>query len=241
MTVTWRQHGRDIWAHAGALLYDPFLRLGEHRGMRACRAQLLANAHGRVLEIGAGTGLNLEHYPAGLTELVLAEPVEPVMRRLVERARRTSVPARISVAPAEHLPFPDGTFDTVVSTLTLCTVSEPERALNELRRVMRPTGRLLFCEHVQSDSPRLRRWQHRLRPVWAMFAQGCQCDRQTLDLIASTFHVESLEHHTWRGMPPLVRPLIVGRAAIATEPSGPAVLRQAQAHVAASCGTSSRR
>jgi ubiquinone/menaquinone biosynthesis C-methylase UbiE len=212
MNTTWTQRGRDMWAQVGAWLYDPFLWLGERRGMRACRRRLLAHAHGRVLEIGAGTGLNLEHYPTGLTELVLTEPVQPVVRQLLERVRGTSLPTRISLAPAESLPFPDGTFDTVVSTLTLCTVSEPERALSEIRRVLRPSGRLLFCEHVPSASPRLRQWQHRLRAAWALFAQGCQCDRQSLDLIASTFQVESLEHHTWRGMPPLVRPLVVGRA-----------------------------
>ena len=131
-----------------AALYDPFVWLGEKLGMAARRRDLLKEAHGSVLEIGAGTGLNLRHYPAGLEELVLVEPGEPMADRVDLSRAPDGVPARLVRAPAEHLPFAEGTFDTVVSTLVLCTVSDPARAVSEAARVLKPGGRLLFCEHV---------------------------------------------------------------------------------------------
>src|SRR6185503_5096530 len=111
-----------LWARLGARIYEPFLALGEHRGMARRRRALLARAEGRVLELGAGTGLNLPHYPAAVRELVLSEP-EPAMRAALERrVARTGRPTQVLAAPAEALPFPDDSFDTVVSTLVFCTV-----------------------------------------------------------------------------------------------------------------------
>lgn len=197
-----------------AAIYDPFLWLGERLGMRARRRRLLSAARGRVLEIGAGTGLNLAHYPDGLDELVLAEPVEPMADRLELRRSALGRPARIVVAPAEVLPFEDGSFDTVVSTMVLCTVSDPDRAMAEVRRVLRPGGTLLFCEHVRSDSARSARWQDRLAEPWAAFADGCRCNRETLTTISSHVEIESLERAHWRGMPRIVRPLVIGAAGV---------------------------
>src|SRR5215210_5440442 len=122
-----------------AALYDPFFWVAERAGMAARRRALVGQAHGRVLEIGAGTGLNVRHYPDGL-DLVLTEPDEAMAERL--RAR------------AEALPFADDSFDTVVSTLVLCTVPDQPAALREIARILRPGGRLLFAEHVRSDSAR---------------------------------------------------------------------------------------
>lgn len=207
------------WARMGAVVYDPFLWLGERRGMRDRRRRLLADAAGRVLEIGAGTGLNLEHYPSTVTELVLAEPELPMRRRLEQRIRRSAAPVRVSDASAEPLPFPDGSFDTVVSTMVLCTVPDPGAALAEVRRVLRPEGRLLFCEHVPADSPRLARWQRLLASPWAAFAQGCRCDRPLKDLIAAALTVHRADAERWRGMPPLVGPLVVGAAGVPTDTS----------------------
>jgi SAM-dependent methyltransferase len=195
-----------------AAIYDPFLALGEHRGMREHRRALLARASGRVLEIGAGTGLNLDHYPDDIDDLVLTEPVEPMARRLERRLERSGRAGKVLRAGAESLPIADDSADTVVSTMVLCTVSDPQTALAEIRRVLRPGGRLLFCEHVRSDSPRLERWQRRLAGPWASFAEGCRCDQPTLELIEDELDVRHLERDSWRGMAPLVRPLVVGEA-----------------------------
>jgi ubiquinone/menaquinone biosynthesis C-methylase UbiE len=200
------------WARVGAVVYDPFLWLGERRGMRDRRRRLLATATGRVLEIGAGTGLNLDHYPSTVTELVLTEPDSPMRRRLQHRVADSVRPVHVSDASAEALPFPDGSFDTVVSTMVLCTVSDPATALSEVRRVLRPDGRLLFCEHVRADTPRLARWQRRLASPWAVFAQGCRCDRPLDDLIAAELTVHRSDAERWRGMPAIVGPLAVGEA-----------------------------
>lgn len=195
-----------------AALYDPFLWLGERLGMAALRRELLAEARGSVLEIGAGTGLNLRHYPAGLEELVLAEPGEPMADRIELARAPEGVPSRIVRATAEELPFADGTFDTVVSTLVLCTVSDPARAISEIVRVLRPGGRLLFCEHVEAEAGWRRSLQRRSVRPWAAFADGCRCDRPTLATIESQLRVESVQRGRWRGMPAIVKPLVWGKA-----------------------------
>jgi ubiquinone/menaquinone biosynthesis C-methylase UbiE len=200
------------WARIGALLYDPFVWVAELAGMRRSRRALLAQASGRVLEIGAGTGLNLAHYPDELHELVLVEP-EPAMReRLTGRIRRCGRQAAVVDAPAEALPFADGSFDTVVCTLVLCTVNAPDRALGEIGRVLRPDGRLLFIEHVRADSPTVAYLQDRLLDPWRRFACGCRCNRATVELMrACGFQVEA-RRSSWHAMPPIVRPLVNGRA-----------------------------
>ncbi|MGV1010445.1 MAG: class I SAM-dependent methyltransferase [Dermatophilaceae bacterium] len=203
-----------------ALVYDPFLLLAEARGMRQRRRQLLDEAAGRVLEIGAGTGLNVPHYGRRVDELVLTEPDRGMVRHLQRRVdslgRRTDAagPATASVvpAPAEALPFPDASFDTAVTTMVLCTVPDPAAAIRELRRVLRPGGRLLLIEHVRADhSPTLARWQHRLRQPWKSFAAGCRADQDTTALLADAgWGVQALDAQTWHGMPFIVHPLLVG-------------------------------
>ena len=201
------------WARAFSILYDPFLWAAELAGLRLHRKQLLTQARGRTVEIGAGTGLNLPHYPGDVTELILAEP-DPAMRsRLQKSLSRNGQRARLADAPAEALPFPDGSVDTVVSTFVLCTVDAPDAALREIARVMRPGGQLLIIEHVRSDSPALARWQDRLARPWRRFACGCRCNRATAELIgACGFELEHAREASWRAMPPIVRPLIIGRA-----------------------------
>jgi ubiquinone/menaquinone biosynthesis C-methylase UbiE len=203
----------SLYERFSARIYDPVLWLGERRGMAERRRELLAAARGRVLEIGAGTGLNVPHYPAQVDELVLSEPVESMARRLERRTAKHQGQLRVVVAPAERLPFPDDSFDTIVSTLVLCTVPEPDRALAEIRRVLKPGGSLLFIEHLRSDSERWARWQDRLERPWAAFASGCRCNRNTLDTLkTSGLRVANVDRRKWSGMPRVVRPLAIGSA-----------------------------
>jgi ubiquinone/menaquinone biosynthesis C-methylase UbiE len=195
-----------------SLIYDPFLWWAERAGMAERRRALLASARGNVLELGAGTGLNLHHYPNELDRLVLTEPGKHMARRLERRIARLERRPKLVRAPAEALPVDDGVFDTVVSTLVLCTVEDPERALAEIRRVLRPEGSLLFLEHVRSDDRRLARWQDRLHGPWRSFAEGCNCNRPTLDLLRRAGFAVSAADARWRRMPPIVRPLVSGRA-----------------------------
>jgi ubiquinone/menaquinone biosynthesis C-methylase UbiE len=177
------------------------------------REQLLAGANGRVLELGAGTGLNLPYYPDGLDELVLTEPAAPMVSRLERRADRDGRSCRVVEASAESLPFEDDSFDTVVSTLVLCTVDDPRRVIDEVSRVLRPGGTLLFLEHVRSESPRLARWQDRLERPWHAFAAGCHANRSTVDLLKeSPLQVDAVERERWSWMPALVHPLAIGEA-----------------------------
>jgi SAM-dependent methyltransferase len=211
-TATATDAGERIEGSAfSAAVYEPFLWLGERRGMRDRRRRLLSEARGRVLEIGAGTGLNVQHYPEGIETLVLAEPVEEMAQR-IDASERAPAPVSVVLARAEELPFGDSMFDTVVSTMVLCTVEDVAATLTEIRRVLAPGGRFLFCEHVRSDKPRLARWQDRLAGPWASFAEGCMCNRDTLAAIDAHLEIERVERETWRGMAPLVHPLVIGAA-----------------------------
>ncbi len=201
------------WGRIFAAGYDRMQAAGEEAGMRERRGQLLARARGRTLELGAGTGLNLEHYPAAVDELVLTEPFEPMARRLRERLAASGRAAEVVEARAERLPFPDGSFDTVVCTLVLCTVKDPVAALEEIERVLRGGGRLLFCEHVRSRHPGLARWQDRLERPWELFGHGCHPNRDTVAAIgASSLELEEVERDRLPKAPPIVRPLAIGSA-----------------------------
>jgi ubiquinone/menaquinone biosynthesis C-methylase UbiE len=200
------------WLRIFALAYDRFLWLGEIAGMRGRRSALLGNAAGRVVEIGAGTGLNVAHYPDGIAELVLTEPDAAMRRRLARRLQRYGRVARIVDAPAERLPLADASVDTVVSTLVLCTVADPERTLSEIARVLRPDGQLLFVEHVRASSRLLAAWQDYLLQPWRRFAGGCCCNRPTVELMRACGFTVAADDVVWRGMPTIVHPLVVGRA-----------------------------
>jgi SAM-dependent methyltransferase len=206
-------------SHLMASLYDPFLALGERRGMSDNRRALLGGAVGRVLEIGAGTGANLTAYPSDLDALVLTEPDPGMARRLTRNVARHRQDAQVLCVGAESLPFPDGAFDVVVSTLVLCTVPDPAAAVAEARRVLRPGGRLLYLEHVRADDARLARRQDRLAAPWGAFASGCRCNQSTLEVLGAAFELERPTRITWRGMPSIVKPLVTGTAVV-PEPSG---------------------
>src|SRR5207248_331911 len=195
-----------------AATYDRMSRKSEEAGLRTLRHSLLAGATGRVLEIGAGTGANLPLYNPSIESLVVTEPQAPMLRRLQRTAREHAPLAQVLRAPAEDLPFEDDSFDTVVSTLVLCGVDDQPRALREIRRVLRPGGRLLFIEHVRSDDPKVARLQDRISPV-NRFLFGCECNRTTLDTIQATgFTVSRVEHGELPKAPKFVRPMIVGAA-----------------------------
>jgi ubiquinone/menaquinone biosynthesis C-methylase UbiE len=205
--------GAGPWARLFAAVYDPVLSTGELAGMRSRRRDLLARALGRTLELGSGTGLNLPHYPDELEELILAEPAAPMRRRLEKAVRRSNRTATVLEATAERLPVEDGSVDTVVSTLVLCTIDQPAVALEEIKRVLRPGGHLLFLEHVRADSAWLAAWQDRLERPWRRFAAGCRCNRATVELIeAAGFSIRHRDDGTWRAMPAIVRPLVSGSA-----------------------------
>ena len=196
-----------------APVYDKMSRSSEEAGLATMRESLLGEANGRVLEIGGGTGVNLPYFHE-VDSLVVTEPEAPMLRRLRDKAGEQAPQAEIVQASAEDLPFEDASFDTVVSTLVLCGADQ-ERALAEIRRVLRPGGRLLFIEHVRSDDPGLARLQDRMNG-FNRFLVGCSCNRQTLGAIeAADFTVSKVEHAETPKAPKFVRPLIVGSAVAA--------------------------
>jgi len=199
-----------------ARVYDRVLAPLEEAGLQAGRAELLAGVSGTVVEIGAGTGANLTHYPATVERLVLTEPEPAMLAQL--RARLDRVPAGVDVtarrAGAASLPLGDGEADAVVATLVLCTVPAPGAVLAEARRVLRPGGRLVFLEHVAADDrpERLRR-QRRIELVWPHVAGGCRLTRRTeASMVDAGFAIESITRESARKAPTFIRPMIRGTA-----------------------------
>jgi ubiquinone/menaquinone biosynthesis C-methylase UbiE len=202
-----------------AMTYDRQMAKTEKAQLRALRQGLLAAAAGDVLEIGGGTGANLPWYGPDVASLTITEPEPPMVRRLERRARERAPLASVLRAPAEDLPFDDGTFDVAVSTLVLCGVSDQPRALRQLRRVLRPGGQLLFIEHIRSGDARLARQQDRMNWLNRLVV-CCDCNRPTLTSIQEAgFTVTGLEHLTLAKAPSFVSPLVVGSA---TAPHGAA-------------------
>jgi ubiquinone/menaquinone biosynthesis C-methylase UbiE len=196
----------------------------ERAGLRAFRERLLAGLTGDVLEIGGGTGANLPCYGPAVTSLTLTEPQPPMLRRLESAVREHRPSATVLRAPAEDLPFDDHTFDVAVSTLVLCGVDDQPRALRELRRVLRPGGRLVFIEHVRADDPATARLQDRMNWLNRLVV-CCDCNRPTLGSMKTAgFTVTQLEHTVLPKAPKFVRPAILGSAtAPALVPSEPSV------------------
>jgi ubiquinone/menaquinone biosynthesis C-methylase UbiE len=197
-----------------ALIYDRVLQASEDAGLRDDRRALLAHARGQVLEIGAGTGLNLAHYPrTGVDRLVLSEPDHHMARRLRGRAADAPAPVEVVTADGEELPFGEASFDTVVATLVLCSVADPALVLVEVARVLRPGGRFLFLEHVRAHDAGLARWQDRLTPLWKVLAGNCHPNRSTLaTLRASPLAVIDVTEGRIPTAAPIVRPRIAGTA-----------------------------
>ena len=194
-------------------IYDFITRTCDRGGFGTMRHELVRDALGATIEIGAGTGGNLAHYPPDLERLVLVEPDRRMLRRLRARAGATRPDAAVVEASAEHLPFPDESFDTAVVTFVLCTVPDPATALAEIRRVLRPGGRLLLAEHVRSDDPKLARRQDRQRRFYNLVVAGCNPNRDTLTTVqAAGFTVDEIRSGEIPKAPAVERPLIIGAA-----------------------------
>ncbi|MCS6815917.1 MAG: class I SAM-dependent methyltransferase [Blastocatellia bacterium] len=179
--------------------------------LRPYKEQLFAGLHGRVLEIGPGTGPNLRYYPSQM-QWIGVEP-NPFMHRYLRiEAERWGVDAKFINGRAERLDLDDASVDAVISTHVLCSVSDPERALREILRVLVPGGRFLFIEHVAAPAgTRLRYWQERLRPLWRRLADGCHPDRETDQLIQAA-GFERVFMHRLSFPFPVVAPHIIGTA-----------------------------
>jgi ubiquinone/menaquinone biosynthesis C-methylase UbiE len=183
-----REDGHPIFA----ALYDPLGVFMERGWMGERRARLLSEARGAVLEIGGGTGANLTYYH-DVDRVTVVEPDPHMRKKLRPKAVTASVPIEVSAAGAEALPLPDASVDTVVSTLVLCTVPDQARALGEIRRVLRPGGRLLFVEHVRAAG-KWARWQDRIEPLWGLLLGGCHPNRDTVSAIEEAgFEIEALD------------------------------------------------
>jgi SAM-dependent methyltransferase len=166
-----------------ARLFDRFAARNEARGQALLRAELLRGLSGRVIELGAGNGLNFPHYPAEVIELVAVEP-EPFLRRMARDAARSApVTTRVVAGLADEIPVADAAFDAAVVSGLLCSVHDARRTLAEVGRVLRPTGRLRFYEHVRSRSPAFARWQARVDLIWPRLMGGCHTTRDTLAAI----------------------------------------------------------
>jgi SAM-dependent methyltransferase len=194
-----------------AAMYDRAMAGVERGGLRDRRRRLLARASGRVLELGAGTGANLALYPPSVTSVVALEPDGAMRRRLLDKLPRAPVPVEVR---GDALPaaFDDGSFDTVVLTLVLCTVPDQTETLREIRRVLRPDGVLLFLEHVRGTG-----WTSRLQrgadPLWRHLAAGCHPSRDTVRAVeAAGFSIDDLERFSMPNAPFLVRPCVSGVA-----------------------------
>ncbi|MEO3879989.1 class I SAM-dependent methyltransferase [Rheinheimera fenheensis] len=165
-------------------IFPRLLDKSMHRAvMQPARARLLSHVQGRTLEIGFGTGANLPHYPAHLTVLDIVDPESSLLNKVNERIRQSNITVRRHTIVAESLPFENDVFDTVVSTFTLCSVNDVQTVLNEIRRVLKPTGQFLLWEHGLSPDQNTQRWQHRLNGLNACVGCGCQLVRPIAQLV----------------------------------------------------------
>lgn len=192
--------------------YPKLMERVEREGQAAIRHDQLMTASGRVLEIGAGNGFSVPHYPAGLAELVLLEPNPRFRAQLSEQARALETATTIVDGNAHALPFADASFDTVTASLVFCSVDDPARALSEVHRVLRPGGRFLFHEHVRGGPVR-GVVQDLMAPLQRRLADGCRPNRDFASLLAgSALDVLSLAHLRMPTSIPMIVPLVVGTA-----------------------------
>lgn len=195
-----------------AVWYPALMGRIDRNGQATLRRDQLAAARGRVLEIGAGSGLSVPHYPRGIDELVLVEPNRAFHRSLRIAAERLPFPTSVVDVDAHGLPFPESSFDTVTASLVFCSVDDPERMLAEIHRVLRPGGRFLFHEHVRGGRVR-GTLQDLCTPLQRRLADGCRPNRDfEASLAASALQVVSMTHRRMPTLIPTLVPLVVGTA-----------------------------
>jgi ubiquinone/menaquinone biosynthesis C-methylase UbiE len=176
----------------------------QQKQMLPFRQRIGLAASGRVLDVGIGSGLNLPFYAGPIDRVIGVDPSPELLRFAEKRASQTPVPIELLRGAGEALPIDDGSIDTAVVTFTLCTVSNPAATLGEVRRVLKPSGRLLFAEHGRAPEASVARWQDRITPVWKHVAGGCHLNRKPDDLIRSAgFAVEALEAGYLKGPRPM--------------------------------------
>ena len=175
-----------------------------NREMRRCRERVVPRARDTVLEIGIGSGLNLPFYGSSTRRLLALDPSPQLLGMARKRAAKVRFPVEFLPNSGEAIPLRDRSVDTVVMTWTLCSVPHPARALAEIRRVLRPEGRLLFAEHGFAPDARVAAWQRRLNPFWGRLAGGCKLDHKMDELIrAAGFRFDDLEAGYARGPRPM--------------------------------------
>jgi ubiquinone/menaquinone biosynthesis C-methylase UbiE len=209
---------RDPWGLNERMFawgYPRLMSISERAGGAAMRARVIGQARGRTLEVGAGSGFNLPHYPPAVTELVITEP-SPHMIELLRRRLAADPPpvtrCELVQTGAEVLPFADASFDTVTGGYVHCSIPRPELAVSEIARVLKPGGRYLFLEHVRAESL-LGTVQDLIEPLHVYIAAGCHPNRRTEQLMRdSPLVLEWIEHTTLPASVPSVRPVIIGAA-----------------------------
>jgi len=185
---------------------------GQSQIAMAERRKIVPQASGVVLEVGAGSGLNIPLYGPAVTTLYALDPSRELRNMAQTRARRAPFPVTYLQASAEQIPLPDGSVDTVLATWTFCTIPDPARALQEITRVLKPAGILLFIEHGRSPDHSVAAWQHRLNPIWKRLAGGCHLNRRIDELLKEAgFRIAEI-HQGYQGSPKFLTYLSAGAA-----------------------------
>lgn len=196
-----------------AKTYDFAMNGTEQRCLTAWRREILAKARGDLLEIGAGTGINLQHYPEDTSRIIMCEPDHQMRKQLLRRTQSSARKVEINDWWAELIDLPDNSLDTIVSTLVLCSVRCQDTSLKEIYRVLRPKGSLLFMEHIISDHPPTRNWQQRIEPLWSFCAGDCRLTRDTATAMKRVgFTLERITEAPMLGAPAFVKRTIRGIA-----------------------------
>ncbi len=206
---------KSIQSYFMAKFYDIAMKKTEKLCLSHWRFELLGKISGDILEIGSGTGVNLNYYPDTIDRLVLSEPnvnMRHYLKKRVDESGKNNI--SITHNNAESIDFPDESFDYIISTLVLCSVNDQLNALKEMKRLLRPNGKLLFIEHVAAeDNPKLLTWQKRIEPFWKFIAGNCHLTRKTESVIKQAgFSAISVEKTAFLGAPALVKPVIKGIA-----------------------------